>query len=582
MMHHRGDNEEASADRATRQARVRGGLGWRLSVRARGRAERLLGPREDLRDERASFSLRAATELAGRLQHQLPPSERPRMAQRAPRTRGSAARRAAWWGWALALALAACDQIEVRPAPAPPVAPPPAVIVPEPPERLTLPPRVAPLRPRNVVLISIDTLRADHLSAYGYPRPTSPALDALAADATLFEQAYANSPKTAESHMTLFTGLYPGAHGVKNGSERSERLSDRVPTLATLLRRAGYRTVGYHGGGNMQAELGFDQGFERYERRGPVDVLFRRGSEFLEREARSAESPFLLFLHTKTLHDPYDPPERYARLFADPEYSGEVGMTAAELARAAQAGGWPAQHRVFWKRVDAGDPADVQRLRDLYDALIREMDDQLGLFLARFTELGFGADTLLVFLSDHGEAFQEHGDFRHNSMYREVLHVPLVVRLPDGEHEELRGARSAFPVALVDVLPTLLDYLGLPAPAHVQGRSFYPFFERQAEEFHYVFSQWEHRDLAALRAGPWKYLRRGTREEMYDLDADPGEQHDLADAHPGISNALRERVEHIAGVSQRLARSSSARTDFELDAEARAELEALGYIDGGN
>jgi arylsulfatase A-like enzyme len=457
---------------------------------------------------------------------------------------------------------------------------PPELKIPERPQRIGMPASLTASNPHNLVVISIDTLRADHLSLYGYGRDTSPALDAFAADALVFESAWSQSPKTAESHMTLFTGLYPLAHGVRNLRDESESLSEDVPTLAAILRRAGYRTAAYHGGGNLDAELGFDRGFDSYERPGDVGEVFARGAAWLEDAAGDpGRSPFFLLLHTKVLHDPYEPPPAYAALFADPDYAGDIGLSESERRRARSEGGWWLLHRRYWERVDPRDPADVQHLRDLYDALIRLMDDHLASFLERYRELGFGRNTLVVFTSDHGEEFLEHRGFRHGSVYREVLHVPLVLRLPEAD---ARGRRVAQSVGLVDVLPTLLDWLGLPTPEHVQGSSFAALLGGAAAGAHPVYSEWAARGVRALRIGDWKYVNRRVAEELYDLAADPDEQRDLLRRHPEIAARLRRDAERMAAAGADFAAGLRRGARFGLDPQAREQLEALGYLGGGN
>jgi arylsulfatase A-like enzyme len=453
----------------------------------------------------------------------------------------------------------------------------PALAVPSLPARIGAPPARPAGNPRNLVLISIDTLRADRLSLYGHRRATSPALDAFAADALVFESAWSASPKTAESHMTLFTGLYPGSHGVQNLRQESERLPEAVPTLASLLQGAGYRTVGFHGAGNLQGQLGFDRGFDTYLHPGGADRVFARGRAWLEAAREEGQAPFFLFLHTKVLHDPYDPPPEYAALFADPDYAGAIGLSEAERAAAKAEGGWWRLHERYWEEVDARDPADVQHLQDLYDALIRYMDDQLGPFLTRFRELGFDRDTLLVFLSDHGEEFLDHRGFRHGSVYREVLHVPLVMRLPGGG-----GARIPERVALVDVLPTLLEWLELPVPEHVQGRSFAPLLAGEDIPPRPLYSEWTARGVRALHLGDWKYVDRRVRQELYDLSADPDEHRDLLRRRPDVAERLRADTERMSRATAALGEALGERERFDLDPRTRDQLEALGYLGGGN
>lgn len=205
-------------------------------------------------------------------------------------------------------------------------------------------------RPWNVVLISVDTLRPDHLGAYGYERKTSPVIDELAKRGALFEQAYSQAPKTAPSHMSILTGLYPDAHGVKNFDEGENlRLSDRIPTLATLLEEEGYRTAAFTSGGHVRPDLGFDQGFEEYGTTGGVKGIFR-GAEKKAKEF--AGDPFFLFIHTYEVHDPYVPPEGFRGRWTDASYDGGVIASRDELLEASGAV-WADQHRTFWDRVDA-------------------------------------------------------------------------------------------------------------------------------------------------------------------------------------------------------------------------------------
>jgi len=471
----------------------------------------------------------------------------------------------------LAAALAAGLIRAERPGALPPAR------IPAPQAPLPLPEVLRAERPLGLVLVSIDTLRADRLSLYGHERSTSPALDAFAREARVFESAWSQSPKTAESHMTLFTGLYPAAHGVENLRHRSQALAPAIPTLAEILQRAGYRTAGFHGAGNLDAELGFDRGFDLYEHPGDVEAVFARGIEWLERRAREPERrPFYLFLHTKVLHDPYEPPPEYAALFADPDYAGRIGLPEAERLRARREGGWWLVHRRYWERVDPASEADVQHLRDLYDALIRYMDDRLALLLDRFLALGLDRDTLFVFLSDHGEEFMDHRGFRHGSLHREVLHVPLLVRLPDAA-----GRRIREPVALVDVLPTLLEWLGLPRPAHLQGRSFAALLRDEPLEERPVYSEWAARGARSLRSGSWSYLDARVGERLYDLASDPAERRDLAGREPERLLRLRRDAGALSRATADFAAGVGRGQRFDLDAGRRAQLEALGYL-GGN
>lgn len=440
---------------------------------------------------------------------------------------------------------------------------------------------VEPPRP-NLVLVSIDTLRADHLTAYGYERSTSPEISRLASEGILFEQAFSQSPKTATSHMSLFTGVYPPAHRVANwGERRQRRLSDDVPTLATLLAQAGYRTEAHTGGGNVSARLGFDQGFEIYEEHRGADLPFEGAGKALDRfvgDDREVSPPFFLFVHTFAVHDPYVPPSAFAEEFVDPSYSGGIVGSQEELERLAGGTNYWARNAEYWNRVDRNDPADIQHLKDLYDAEILFTDSQFAAFREHLRWLGLEDETIVVVLSDHGEEFLDHGGFLHNAMFQEILHVPLIIRFP-ASLGLASGRRIQEVVRLVDVVPTLLEVLGLPAPEHLQGESLLPLVEGSEALARPVFSQWlAGGRIVALRDGDWKYMRVKRQEQLFDLSADPRESVDRFSARPEVLAKLRQRVDEIIGESHAYAETQTPTRPPELDQQTRDQLEALGYL----
>jgi arylsulfatase A-like enzyme len=429
-------------------------------------------------------------------------------------------------------------------------------------------PRPGALKGRSVVLVSIDTLRADHLGAYGYARPTSPNLDALARESLLFERCYSHSPKTASSHMSLFTGVLPAAHGVLNWDEGGTRRPEALPTLASLLKRAGYRTAAYTSGGNVSAGLGFDDGFDSYvDASGMTSLaLAQLALEDLARERR----PFFLFVHTYAVHDPYLPPPEHARLFVDAGYAGRIVASQEALGVGSD---WQQLHRAYWARVDAADPADRRHVVDLYDAGIHAMDADLGRLLERFRAL-FGDEALLVVVSDHGEEFQEHGRWTHSSLYDEVLRVPFLVRFPTAAH----AGRVTATARLSDVMPTLLDWLGQKAPGHVQGTSLLPVLAGSDRRPRPHLAEWSSMGMTAVRTSEVKYLSAKKGEELYDLAQDPGETRNLLPAAADRAYALRLAGERIFEASfalkERLGRGDAPR----LDPQTRKQLEALGYV----
>jgi len=335
-----------------------------------------------------------------------------------------------------AVALAACGVVLIL-TPRPRADAPPA------------PPR--PARP-NVVLISIDTVRPDHLGCYGYERPTSPNLDALAARGVLFKNAYTQAPWTLPSHMSLFTSMLPSHNRVE---DLNERLADDIPTLAELLRKTGYNTAALVNNGQMRAHWGFARGFDLWREfqvdtpAGSCENITRQALEWL---AAAPREPYFLFLHYYDPHDPYDPP---------PKYRAQFGSTLS---------GSDAHSVVWTHRMPGKDLRNPQLMREIigsYDGEIAWMDFELGKLLAAVP-----SDALIVVFSDHGEAFEEHGWTTHGAaLYQEEVKVALILSRTRAEASP-RVVEE--PVMLLDVAPTMLRLCGLEPPAHHEGRDLTP------------------------------------------------------------------------------------------------------------
>jgi arylsulfatase A-like enzyme len=419
-----------------------------------------------------------------------------------------------------------------------------------------------PTPPRNLVLVSIDTLRADHLGTYGYHRDTSPALDRLAARSTVFLDAVAQAPNTLASHMTLFTSIYysalsRGPHG---------RLPDGVETLATLLRSHGFATWGFADGGLMRRTFGFDRGFDHYEdeRTGIADIL-ARVERWLDTHA---VSPFFLFVHCYDVHAPYDPPPPYDTLFEEGPYTGDFEPTVLNIQAV---GRW--QRRIT--------PADLAHAVARYDGGIRYTDTQIGGFLERLERRGLFDSSAIVVLSDHGEEFQEHGSMGHwQSYFRPNLHVPLIVFAPGRPARRVAG-----PVELADVLPTLLELLGLPAHPGALGRSLVPLLDgREARSEATAYAEPFQPNLPGRTViTPRHQLlhHRGTGAgRLFDLVQDPQQRRNVAPEHPDVVARLREtlqeRERRIEEVRRRVGTGAGPAA---VDATTRQQLEALGYIE---
>jgi arylsulfatase A-like enzyme len=425
-------------------------------------------------------------------------------------------------------------------------------------------------RPRNLLLISLDTLRADHLGCYGYPRPTSPFLDRLASQGVLFEQAWATSPWTLPSHASLFTGLYPSQHGVMT-EERA--LPADLPTLAESLRERGFATAGFVSGIFLGARFGLGRGFDRYvsiptrpESGGTATSLSstaRVSAGGLEWLASQSTRPFFLFLHYFDVHSDYRPEPRFAALFEKP-YRGVVDGSTRQL-------------MAYLRGQIAFGEEDRQRLVDLYDAEVRQLDQGLEELFARLDERGALEDTVVVLTADHGEELLDHGGVFHGrTQYQEMLHVPMILMGPGIP----RGRRSQQPVSLVDLAPTLLGLFGVEAPPSLPGRDLSPLW-KQGE------AGWPERDLfaeandtngrrsplRAVRQGAWKLVQHASGErELFELGEDPLERTNRADVEPAQAAKLATQL------TTELGSVREAPELPKLTPDTRRQLEALGYV----
>jgi arylsulfatase len=426
----------------------------------------------------------------------------------------------------------------------------------------------------SLLLVSIDTLRPDHLGAYGSALDTSPVVDRrLAGEGVTFEEVYSQSPKTTPSHMTMLTSLYPSVHGIEmwDDAPTGAVLNPAVHTLAEVLKNAGYATAAFTGGANVHRSRGFDQGFDVYKH---GDQL-TRATRWLAAHRRRK---FFLFFHTYAVHDPYLPEDRDIARFA-PDFRGPLLDTVRAL-RAGGARSWEQAHARFWAAVDTDDPTTVRFVERLYDAAIRGMDESVvAPLLDQLDWLGLGRDTLVVFTSDHGEAFGEHGAFQHNDLYAGTLRVPLILRFPGRLPGGLRvGARAR----LIDLMPTVLDLLGVAAPPEIEGRSLVPLLHGPSSASEGCVSELlqsrVHRVFQSMRRDGLTYIVDGGVEQLFDLATDPGEVRDLAPTQPDqVASARADLARWRAAQRVLAARLGPAGTVIP-DAETVRQLRALGYV----
>lgn len=437
----------------------------------------------------------------------------------------------------------------------------------------------------NLLLISIDTLRPDHLGTYGYGRPTSPYLDRFFEEnGTVFEHCVSASSSTLPSHMTMMTSLTPAVHGARN--TKPNHLPHRSVLLAEQLRRHGFATAAVTENGAIARSRGFGRGFETYrEKRHKESPFHQRTIEETFRDGlnlvrQRKDERFFIFLHTYKPHNPYLPPEGYRDLF---------GSVDPGFKKSKQRPGWtPLQ----------------------YDREIRYVDDQVRTLFETLESEGLLENTIVAFTSDHGEAFLEHGFFAHGAIvYEEVLKVPLLLSGPGIP----RGQRVEEPVGLLDLMPSMLDLLGVELPKGLMGQSFRTLLvdgkakpndldpDRAALEWETrpIFSEASIQRAVrssrnttilqptyAVRDGELKLIRfrtlDGPKHRLYNLVQDPGEKSDLYDEKDPVSQRMKKLVEDYVASAKILRDSLEASEAEETDALSPEEtdmLRALGYLE---
>jgi arylsulfatase A-like enzyme len=417
----------------------------------------------------------------------------------------------------------------------------------------------------NILLVTLDTTRADHLGCYGYARPTSPALDALAADGIVYTRALAPGTWTLPSHASLLTGKCPSSHGARYDPQGPLMLASAIPdrprlneyrvrgvaptetTLAGILTAAGYQTGGVVGGPWLKGVFGLGNGFTWWD---DDDIGSVNGRIAADVNARAlpwleqVEEPFFLFLNYFDAHAPFTPPPEFAAPFL-----------SAPLAPGAR-------------------PTPEQTLA-LYDGEIRYADHHLGAVVETLKRRQLYDRTWILVTADHGDLFGEHGVTGHGNVpYQEVLHVPLVSKPPGGDGG--RGERSD-PVQLTDVMPLVLERLGLPRPDGIQG-GIPPRLGRPLIAESYTLPAFYPKgDWLAIIDGDWKLLWNSQgHSELYDLAADPGENHNRIADQPERAAALERTLKDYLAT---LPRSQSTEPVQAVDEATHDALKGLGYID---
>jgi choline-sulfatase len=435
---------------------------------------------------------------------------------------------------------------------------------------------------RNVVVLTIDTMRANKLRMYNpRSRVETPILDELARDATVFEAAQSPENWTKPSVASILTSLTPMTHRAKNDSSS---LPDAALMLSEVFQQANFETGAFLANGYVSDRYGFRQGWDHYtnyireERSTTAETVFGEAAEWIEAHK---DQRFFVYIQTIDPHVPYDPPEEYLRMYdANPDaYTGVVenrrtGLLLDEIKNN------PERNTLT--------DADKDRLRALYDGEVSYHDHYLGVFLAKMRELGLYDDMVFVVTSDHGEEFDDHGSWGHgHSIFQELLHVPLVVRWPAADSRNVRVANT---VSTIDIAPTVLEASGIPIPEPFEGQSLIGYMRGQAPAGPAVaFSDFLD-DRRVIRAGRHKLVVRGNLTwTMFDLEADPRERNELdqGEANPIALRYLRILLGQFLGAGDRGEWLSAngrranvlPQQDSHIDAEMCRQLQALGYTD---
>jgi len=448
-------------------------------------------------------------------------------------------------------------------------------------------PRVLAAEPEarpSVLLIVIDTLRADHLSGHGHHRRTSPHLDRFTRQGTLFSAAVSPASWTLPAMASAFTGRYPGAEGIGHGPRAG--IPAGTPTLAGLLGQAGWSTAGFSGNALLDTTRGFHRGFAHYffapytDNQYTAGELNRRALQWIEQHR---DERFFCFLQYMDPHNPYDPPP-FATELGDPDAPDS----------------WKQGHvrTLIAGDVTVDDPADLARIEGFYDEEIRYTDRQIGLLLARLRRLDLLEETIVIVTADHGEELHDRGGWGHGfTLYQEQLNVPLILKLPtsSGSAPGLTGT----PVSLVDIMPTIAGLTGVQLPGDdLPGRDLL-----QPEENRYLRSGiWSNRapDFYAVTHGDWKQIylnglprgagaaRSGARlarvretvgtELFFDLGDDPGERSNLAGTAPAVEDGLRKEMQRwLADPGTEGSPDDDQRGN--IDRELEEKLRAMGYLE---
>jgi len=428
------------------------------------------------------------------------------------------------------------------------------------------------VRDINVVLISIDTLRPDHLGCYGYKRNTSPFIDEIAKDGVLFKNVISSSSWTAPAMASLFTSVNPSVHGVNHGVNKQgtiynrEVLSDSLATISSVLKEHGFFTMGFSSNLHMSKEMGFAKGFDVYKctRFSNANRLNKVILKDKDKNFRK-DKKFFLWIHYFDPHWPYSAQDPWIRRYN----SNEKNFEDVDF---------KLKSDIFKDKYNLKNNKELlENLIDRYDSEINFLDRKISLL---FKKLPIDENTLIIITADHGEEFLEHNDFTHgNNLYNQTVKIPLIIRLPASMN--IKGISIEENVGIIDIFPTILDILNIPIELKLDGKSFLPLIEnRKSSDKRIIVSELyrEEANILSLIQGKWKYIHdyKENKAELYDLKMDRDEKINLIDKNPAIrsnmENQLKKYLESVKG------RKIKPKV-INPDEDTLKRLKSLGYVD---
>lgn len=421
--------------------------------------------------------------------------------------------------------------------------------------------------PLNVILITIDTLRADHLSCYGYNRNTSPNIDKIASKGVLFQNTVASSSFTPPSMATIFTSRYPSSHGVKHGVFKKNKvfnqevLSDSIQTLAKVLNENGYVTYGFHTNPHLSKDFGFAQGFDAFNQ-----FTFNSAMELNSKILRNMDKikssgKYFLWVHYFDPHWPY-----YKRKPWISEYSSFESEEKDEP-------GYLDLPEKF------SSVNNLKNNRELLSYIVARYDSEINFVDMYVKELlhFFKEDnnTLVVIASDHGEEFFEHNEFTHGQqLYEESIKVPLIIYAPSKLPADVKVKQQ---VGIIDIMPTILDILKIKSRQKLSGKSLLPLISGNKKEERILYSELARlgKDFVSAKFKNWKYIFNvnTNQEELYDLSSDPGEKNNIVSTNEKLATDFRAKVKNLLSSSKGVKNEEKPVSKNAVDG-----LKSLGYI----